>query len=218
MRRMKPGYRQGKLSLLDQEIGSGAERLSQYVHEQATSLQGIICSYVVRSGLAQGEAAWATAAEVLSDTMLEALAHAERLDSSIQPQAWLLGIAANMLKRRKASLMKQRREVLVSDLHRDSSSVSAAAFFDQIATLTSPGPEHALEDQERVQEILALVSPQDQEVLRLAILYDLDTQSLARALGVSPGAARVRLHRALNRLRLAWSGAPGVRKRGEARE
>ncbi|MEO8392787.1 MAG: hypothetical protein ABI700_07325 [Chloroflexota bacterium] len=38
-------------------------------------------------------------------------------------------------------------------------------------------------------------------MLRLAILSGLDGDALARELGVTAGAARVRLHRALNRLR-----------------
>jgi DNA-directed RNA polymerase specialized sigma24 family protein len=40
--------------------------------------------------------------------------------------------------------------------------------------------------------------------LRLAVLHDLTGEALAQELGIKPGAARVRLHRALNRLREAW--------------
>lgn len=213
--RTKLGQQQGMPTMPEQEMGEGsaAERLRQYVREHATPLQGIICSYVVRAGLAQGEAAWAIAAEVLSDTVLEALAHAERLDGAVQPQAWLLGIATNILKRRKAMLIKQRREWPVSDLQAGRGNLSAAAFFDQITALTSPGPEDDLEAQEQVNEILALVSPGDQQVLRLALVQDLDMPGVARALGITSGAARVRLHRALGRLRLAWNT---THKRGEA--
>jgi DNA-directed RNA polymerase specialized sigma24 family protein len=38
-------------------------------------------------------------------------------------------------------------------------------------------------------------------VLRLAILHELNIEELAQALGITSGAARVCLHRALNRLR-----------------
>ena len=67
-----------------------------------------------------------------------------------------------------------------------------------------PGPEQTFESREQVQEMLALVSPDDAEVLRLALLHELDSQGLADYLGVSVGTARVRLHRALRRLRKAW--------------
>src|SRR6185312_13916706 len=50
----------------------------------------------------------------------------------------------------------------------------------------------------------ALVSTSDADILCQALLYGLDTAALARHLGVSEGAARVRLHRAQHRLRAAW--------------
>jgi RNA polymerase sigma factor (sigma-70 family) len=43
--------------------------------------------------------------------------------------------------------------------------------------------------------------PDDRNVLELAFLRDLDGEALAKELGIRPGAARVRLHRALLRLR-----------------
>jgi RNA polymerase sigma-70 factor (ECF subfamily) len=54
-----------------------------------------------------------------------------------------------------------------------------------------------------VAALLEHVPVSDREVLRLALIHELDGESLARALGVRPGAARVRLHRALGRLREA---------------
>jgi DNA-directed RNA polymerase specialized sigma24 family protein len=61
-----------------------------------------------------------------------------------------------------------------------------------------------LENDEQVNAMMAGVSPDDQRVLRLAILHGLDGEALAEALGCNPGAARVRLHRALNRLRTSY--------------
>lgn len=77
-----------------------------------------------------------------------------------------------------------------------------AFFFDQIASLTVPGPEQEIEAQEQAREILSLVSVE--HILRLALLHDLDGQMLAQTLGVLPSTARSRLHRALARLRTAW--------------
>jgi RNA polymerase sigma-70 factor (ECF subfamily) len=61
----------------------------------------------------------------------------------------------------------------------------------------------ALEADENVRALLANVSADDAHVLRLAILNGLDGEALARELSITPGAARVRLHRALTRLRRA---------------
>lgn len=54
-----------------------------------------------------------------------------------------------------------------------------------------------------MRELLSLVSEDDKLVLRLAFLEDFEREALARRLGVSTGAAGMRLHRALARLRSA---------------
>jgi RNA polymerase sigma-70 factor (ECF subfamily) len=93
----------------------------------------------------------------------------------------------------------------VRDLYlHDQVALSEEELFDRLATLTVAEPEQGMEANEEVSTTLALVSENDQRVLRLAVLHDLNGKELAAELGVTPGAARVRLHRALNRLRDAW--------------
>ncbi|MBX3061605.1 MAG: hypothetical protein KF726_01440 [Anaerolineae bacterium] len=53
---------------------------------------------------------------------------------------------------------------------------------------------------------MALVSVEDARLLKLAVLHDLDGDELAQELGITAGAARVRLHRALRRLRREVEG------------
>jgi DNA-directed RNA polymerase specialized sigma24 family protein len=77
--------------------------------------------------------------------------------------------------------------------------------FDRLAALAKAGPEQDLNANEEARALLALVSREDdRQVLRLAVLHDLDGTALGKALGISSGAARVRLHRAINRLRDAY--------------
>ncbi len=103
-------------------------------------------------------------------------------------------------------LKRWQHETSISDLsgNLSTSPTNESDFFDQFTNLVSRGPEDEIEERERVDEILALVSPGDQEILRLALLHDLNAQTLATVLQVSPGTACVRLHRALNRLRAVW--------------
>ncbi len=194
--------------MLDSEGGTEQTQhyLRQFLQENAPLLLGIIRSYIVRMGLAQGTAAiQSLATEVLHEATLEALAHADRLNTVSQPRAWFLAIASNILKRKRDEAMKQsRREVLVSDLQLASDTPGESEFFDSLSNYVQPGPEGAFEENEQVREMLALVAPDDQKVLRLALLHDLDTCGVARALGITPGTARVRLHRAINRLRKVW--------------
>lgn len=189
------------------EHETARDSLQRFLCEQAHNLQRIICLYIVRAGLAQGEVAQALADEVLSETTIEALRHADRFDPATQPLAWLRVIAINVIKRKKVQLAKQwHHEALISDLTGNlrASTISSCDFFDQFINLATKGPEVEIEENERVNEILALVQPGDQEILRLALLHDLDAHALSQVLQISPGTARVRLHRALNRLRIVW--------------
>ncbi|MBA2287547.1 MAG: sigma-70 family RNA polymerase sigma factor, partial [Ktedonobacteraceae bacterium] len=94
--------------------------------------------------------------------------------------------------------------------------LSESDLFDQISPMGSAGPEEGVAADEQAALILALVSPDDQQVLRLAFLYEFDREELARLLGVTPVAARVRLHRALGRLRSAWHEQHTHQQKGES--
>jgi len=182
-----------------------AVALRLFLQENIEPLQGIVRSYVARTGLAQGDALESVTHEILNEATLQALMHTELFSTVRQPRAWFLGIAANIIKRHRASLARQSQsEFSVGTLTSTVENGSESDFFDQFSLITHPGPEQEVETRAQVTELLALASPDDRRVLRLAFLQDLDTQSLALALNVQPGAARVRLHRALQRLRMAW--------------
>jgi RNA polymerase sigma factor (sigma-70 family) len=192
--------------------------LRSFLQENTPLLLGIVRAYVVRAGLARGEAVQLVALEVLQEAVLEALSHTDRLASTTQPRAWFLAIAANVIKRKKAALARiSQREVLVSDLA-DSTygAMDKSAFFDLFAAHSQPDPESEVEADEQADVMLSLVSHSDQEILRLALLNDLDTATLAKTLHITAGTARVRLHRALNRLRVAWNKREQQRKEGTA--
>ncbi len=193
----------------DRQAGTDAaamrERLRQFLQENIPLLLGIVRSYVVRMELARGESVQNVAADILQDAAFEALSHADRFDPTASPKAWFLGIVANIIKRRKVEgARRHKREISLNELSTRAEIVDEYDFFDLVVAHSCPGPEQALESDEQVTEMLSLVSADDQLVLRLALLHDLNMRSLAQRLDISPGAARVRLHRALHRLRAAW--------------
>jgi RNA polymerase sigma factor (sigma-70 family) len=186
-------------------VDDPAVALRIFLQENIEPLQGIVRSYVVRTGLAWGDELESVTHEILNEATLQALMHTELFSAVRQPRAWFLGIAANIIKRRRTSLARQSQsEFPVGTLASTAESGSESDFFDQLSLITHPSPEHEVETRAQVSELLSLASPDDRRVLRLAFLQDLDTQSLALALNVQPGTARVRLHRALHRLRTAW--------------
>ncbi len=179
--------------------------LRHYIETEFQTLLRSVELYVLRSGLAMGEHAFPMAMDVLNETVLEALKNADRFDPLRQPRPWLIGIALNIIKRRKADRTKRtQREPLIHDLLGDSQMIQGEDdLFDRVAKLSETFVESELESEQEVSRLLAGVSDSDQYLLRLAIVHGLKGEALADALGVSSGTARVRLHRALHRLRLA---------------
>ena len=171
--------------------------LQNYIEDHRTELLKTLRFYVSRAGLSQ-----LSADELLHDVVVEALSNVNRFDPKRSPRAWLLGIAANLIKRRQsASFRNHQREPLIHDLHGDES-LSEDELFDLLTTANlNDDPARQFEAEERIELLLSHISDDDREIIQLAILHELDGKALAKELGISTGAARVRLHRALNRLR-----------------
>jgi len=195
-------------------------KILECIADNAPALLGMIRSYVVRMGLASGEEVTAVALDVLQQVVLEALDHADRFDHAGQPMAWLLGIAVNIIKRNKAERLKRsQRELTISGLSLvQEEQLSESDLFDQLAANSNAGPEQEIEANEQAELLLSLVSPEDQHILMLAFVEGFEREALAQKLGISPGATRVRLHRALKRLRSAWSEQYPNSQKGESNE
>lgn len=143
---------------------TGRSQLLAAIEEQTATLLGTLRLYVLRSGVASGPEVPAVALELLQETVVEALAHVDRYQVDTQPIAWLLGIAINLLKRRKVARIKlTQREVSLGSLARQTSQqVDDDDLLDQLLATVSHGPEQEVESAEQVQQILALVSHDDQ--------------------------------------------------------
>lgn len=169
-------------------------RLRQHIEAEVESLRATLTVYARRGGLPDAD-------DLLQDVVVEALRHADRLDPQRPIRAWLLGIAANLVRRQQVDrTRREQREPLVRDLF-PRWQTEDDDVFDRVAALTD-SPDDGAAD-----ALLRLVTPADREVLRLAILHDMNGDELGKALRVKPGTARVRLHRALQRLRQAYEEA-----------
>jgi len=166
--------------------------LQEFIAAETQTLLGTLRVYVARAGLAQGQGVEAAAVELLDEVTVQALASAERFRPEARPLPWLLGIAANLIKRQQVDRARRAaREPLVTDLAGHAGEgLSEAELFDWLGAMAVSDPDRALEKNEAVAEILARVSPGDAQVIRLAVLHDLNGKELARALDITPGAAR----------------------------
>ncbi len=188
------------------ETSHDTHQLMVFIQDNTRPLLGTLHAYVQRFGLASGPAVHGVALEVLQETVVEALAHSNRFIATRQPMAWLLGIAVNVIKRKKVEEAKRsQRELLFYRLaERYPELATESDLLDQIVPPVYEETEQAFEAEEQAEELLSLVSTEDQHLLRLVFLEDYDREALAQTLGITPGTARMRLHRALRRLRSAW--------------
>jgi RNA polymerase sigma-70 factor, ECF subfamily len=178
-----------------------------FLEGHTASLLATIQWYVQELSHMTGEECRSLAFEVLQETVIESLAHAERFTPSRQPMAWLLGIAANVIKRKTADAIKrQQHEIPLSALSRRYPELpDEDDLLDQLTSFSKVSrPEQEVEADEQASAMLSLLSEEDQLVLRLALLEDVKAEALAQRLGTTIGTARMRLHRALRRLRAAW--------------
>lgn len=178
-------------------MGSQRERLEAVIATEAETLLNIIHSYVIRMGLASEPQSATIANEILSDVVVTALEQAESYDASRNAIPWLLGIALNFIRRRRQN-NQRNREIPIRDLF-DNPHLADDELLDRFAHWVTH--RSTLETQQQVDALLAPLSHDDQQILRLAILEDLDSTVVASELGITPTTARVRLHRALKRLR-----------------
>lgn len=217
---MEPDRAPGVAYVTPTAAASSKQRLVEFLTDNTALLLGTLRSYVQRMGLARREEVAAAAVEVLQEVVIEALDHADRFNPAGQPMAWLLGIATNVIKRRKVQIAKlSQRELFIGELSMTRQELlSEDELFDQITSCTSTGPEQDIEANEQAMMILSLVSAEDRRLLSLAFLYGFEREALAEKLGITPVAARVRLHRALNRLRLAWREQHMKLQEGESNE
>ena len=83
---------------------------------ESETLLATLRYYVTRAGLAHSQTASLAAAELLNEVVVEALEHAERFRPDGQPRAWLLGIAANLIKRQQVARAKRNRRSMQGEL------------------------------------------------------------------------------------------------------
>ena len=175
--------------------------LLRTIQEDAQTLHNIVRTYVVRMGLASAMTADATTEEIINEMVIAALKNADSYDPTRRPIPWLLGIAIKRIQRCLAQNKRHNeREIAVRDLYPATQALhSDEELFDRFAEIATQ--TNHIEAQELLESLLAPLSESDREILQLAVLQDLDSITISKQLGISPTAVRVRLHRALKRLR-----------------
>jgi RNA polymerase sigma-70 factor (ECF subfamily) len=148
------------------------------------------------------------AADLVQSAVVRALEIADKFDPSKPARPWLAGILVNVTKEeRRRRYRRRQRSVSIrsatGERQRDDGP-DAISDEDLLDRLRRQGDESDPAGEINLNELLSLVSTPDQEVLRLSVVEDLSGRDVATRLGISEGAAYVRLHRALEHLRAAY--------------
>jgi RNA polymerase sigma-70 factor, ECF subfamily len=125
------------------------------------------------------------AEDVVADTFAVAWRRRDRIPDS--PLPWLYAVAAHVIANQHRSA--RRRHKLDQRLAHEAGAVGLRS-----------DPAESLDRRDAFSAAFALLAESEREVLRLIAWDGLDTREAARVFGCSPGAFRVRLHRARRRL------------------
>ena len=180
--------------------------LVTFIQQESAALYQIVRSYVVRMGLvspADAEQVGQATQELVNEVVIEALQHADRFDPARRPMPWLLGIGINRIRMKLRQRVRDP-EIPVRDLYpATEEELGDDELFERFGAFIAADPAERIEQETGLDGLLAQLSDTDRQIVRLAILYDLNSTTIAAELGITPSAARVRLHRAVKRLR-SW--------------
>jgi RNA polymerase sigma factor (sigma-70 family) len=139
------------------------------------------------------------AADLTAETLAQALASLGRFREPTSESAapWLFGIAHNLLLRYYRT---QRAEAAAR--RRLGMPLTAQTDDDYERVLSQPDDG----ERARLAEALASLPPEQRAAVDLRIGEELSYAEIAGRLGCSPGAARVRVSRAIARLQTLWQG------------
>jgi RNA polymerase sigma-70 factor (ECF subfamily) len=141
------------------------------------------------------------AEDVVADTFAVAWRRRDRIPDPALP--WLYAIAAHVVANQYRST--RRRHQLDIRLAHETAAVAAGS-----------DPAESLDRRGAFATAFALLTEPEREVLRLIAWDGLDTREAARVFGCSPGAFRVRLHRARRKLARQLDAAGHSPREGRA--
>jgi len=188
----------------ESEVLEGADRIRAVIEEDHDALLRTVALLVANTDRRLGwPEVMETASEVLHDAVQEALKHAHRFDPTRSARAWVRGIAARLLLNRRRGLARARRCSPASVL-------GPEAWTAALGQLCTGSADQAVAGRVDLEQALDRISPEARRAIECRYYHGLDGKELARALGVAtPGAARVRVCRALQTLRAQFAAEEG---------
>ncbi|MDP9367347.1 MAG: sigma-70 family RNA polymerase sigma factor [Chloroflexota bacterium] len=157
--------------------------------------------YVWKAGLARTrDQVTLLGDDILHESLERVLNKPGAYDPTRPVHAWVMGFVANVILERQRAKRNDAAHVV------DEPEVPGGDG-DLLLSRLETVQDVATQRHHQLQEILGLVGPADRQVLELRYLHGLPFRELGTALGITENAARVRHHRALDRLKDACFAA-----------
>lgn len=132
-------------------------QLNDYIADNVDTLRRILRRYVVQLGVSSVDNAEASATDLLHDVVVEALKFSERLPDDAEPLPWLMGIAINLIKRRRADFARRsQREPLLRDLF--PADLSEDDIHDQFVAAASSDSHDPFHHHQQIEALLVQIS------------------------------------------------------------
>lgn len=177
--------------------------IAETIQHSIDKLFKTICIYVRKSHVASGEEISKVATECLSEVVERGLRNADRFDLERSAEAWLLGIAAKVILQLK---YKQRRDQMREPFLHDLFAGHSIQTLDEHIGQHFPNKERIddqLASKDHANKLMSYADSADRQLIYLSVIEQHSAKEIAERLGSTPGAIRVRLFRALKRLRKA---------------
>lgn len=207
-------------TIADQNISaarySDRETVLKAIEENLPQLQGSIGVYVRKYHLIMsGETYQDVFNELLHETITAALQSADRLKPRQPVMAWLRVIAMNKAREMARSQKRMREWVesignaakrnqsgkVLPDKYQDMEKIPDEEKLDAILYRSSKRNLLMGEQLFSFKELIGLISEKDAQILTWSYLHNMSNIEIAAELGVSEGAANVRISRARNTLK-----------------
>lgn len=197
---------------MTETTGPVSELIDGAIRGDAAARQALLERYrdelrrVVASRLDRRLAARVDASDIVQETLADA---SRRMDEYLRDRAipffgWLRQLAGErVIDTHRRHIGAQRRSITREDPVPGLPDDSAGVFVRRLVAADT-SPSNRLSQQERHDQImaaLAAISPRDREVLVMRYLEQLSTAEIAEAIGITEGAVKARLLRALIHMR-----------------
>lgn len=181
--------------------------LRRFLADQSSmdGLYGILYGYVKKANIVAPEKVQEEASELRQNVVLKALELADKYHGmGVRP--WLLRIAKNLIMQKKSQIQRHQCVMPVSKARPQTDpTLSDEECFDLFTTRIAEERTQLADLREDLKEALACLSSEDQHILNCYLYHGFDHNEIARIQHIKPGAARTRYHRAVSRLRDAWT-------------